>query len=164
MMNTSKLTRSALLAALMLALGYVESLLPAFSSVPGVKLGLANTVLMYALYLIDTKSALALAAIKVVLSAFLYGSPAAVIYSLSGAAVSMTIMLLLIRTGKFSPTGVGIGGALGHNLGQCAAAAAVIGIAPVAAYLPILLISGALTGFVTGTVTALLIKHLRRSK
>lgn len=161
-MKINRLTRSALLAALMLALGYVESLLPAFAAAPGVKLGLANTVLLYALYLIDTKSALALAVIKVLLSSLLYGSPAAFIYSASGAALSLAAMLLLKRLGRFSPVGVSIGGALAHNLGQCAAAAAVIGIAPVLAYLPALLLSAIVTGILTGTVAALLIKHLRR--
>ena len=94
-MKTNKLTRSALLASLMLALGYVESLLPAFSAIPGIKLGLANTVLLYAVYICGVKSAVALAVIKVLLSGFLFGSPAAMLYSASGAALSLCAMLLL---------------------------------------------------------------------
>ena len=142
-MKTNKLTRSALLASLMLALGYVESLLPAFSAIPGIKLGLANTVL---------------------LSGFLFGSPAAMLYSASGAALSLCAMLLLKRTGKFSPVGVSVAGAIAHNLGQCIAAACVIGISPVLAYFPMLLLSGAVTGLVTGTAAALVIKHMRPPK
>ena len=149
-MKTNKLTRSALLASLMLALGYVESLLPAFSAIPGIKLGLA--------------SAVALAVIKVLLSGFLFGSPAAMLYSASGAALSLCAMLLLKRTGKFSPVGVSVAGAIAHNLGQCIAAACVIGISPVLAYFPMLLLSGAVTGLVTGTAAALVIKHMRPPK
>jgi heptaprenyl diphosphate synthase len=159
-MKTNKLTRGALLASLMLALGYVESLLPAFSSIPGIKLGLANTVLLYAVYLCGVKTSIALAAIKVLLSGFLFGSPAAMLYSASGAAVSLAIMLLIKRTGKFSTVGVSVAGAIGHNIGQCIAAAAVIGLSPVLAYFPMLLLSGAVTGLVTGTAAALVIKHM----
>lgn len=163
-MKTNKLTRSALLASLMLALGYVESLLPAFSAIPGIKLGLANTVLLYAVYICGVKSAVALAVIKVLLSGFLFGSPAAMLYSASGAALSLCAMLLLKRTGKFSPVGVSAAGAIAHNLGQCIAAACVIGISPVLAYFPMLLLSGAVTGLVTGTAAVLVIKHMRPPK
>ena len=163
-MKTNKLTRSALRASLMLALGYVESLLPAFSAIPGIKLGLANTVLLYAVYICGVKSAVALAVIKVLLSGFLFGSPAAMLYSASGAALSLCAMLLLKRTGRFSSVGVSVAGAIAHNLGQCMAAACVIGISPVLAYFPMLLLSGAVTGLVTGTAAALVIKHMRPGK
>ena len=73
-------------------------------------------------------------------------------------------MLLLKRTGKFSPVGVSVAGAIAHNLGQCIAAACVIGISPVLAYFPMLLLIVSVTGLVTGTSAALVIKHMRPPK
>jgi heptaprenyl diphosphate synthase len=159
-MTAKRLARGALLASLMLALGYVESLLPAFSAVPGIKLGLSNTVLLYAIYLIDIKTALLLAVLKVLLSG-LFGNPVAMLYSASGAALSLAVMLLVKRTERFSAMGVSIAGAIAHNIGQCAAASAVIGLAPVMAYFPLLLLSGAVTGSLTGAAAALLIKYMK---
>ncbi len=107
-MTAKRLARGALLASLMLALGYVESLLPAFSAVPGIKLGLSNTVLLYAIYLIDIKTALLLAVLKVLLSGLLFGNPVAMLYSASGAALSLAVMLLVKMTERFSAMGVSI--------------------------------------------------------
>ena len=160
-MTAKRLARGALLASLMLALGYVESLLPAFSAVPGIKLGLSNTVLLYAIYLIDIKTALLLAVLKVLVSGLLFGNPVAMLYSASGAALSLAVMLLVKRTERFSAMGVSIAGAIAHNIGQCAAASAVIGLAPVMAYFPLLLLSGAVTGSLTGAAAALLIKYMK---
>lgn len=160
-MKAKELARCALLLALMLVLGYVESRLPAFSLVPGIKLGLANAVLLYALYLSGTKSVVLLAVMKVLLSGFLFGSPSAMLYSGAGALVSLGVMVPLKKSKKLSPVGVSVAGAVGHNLGQCAMAAAVIGPAPVAGYFPVLLLSGVVTGIATGSLAALLIKHTK---
>ena len=121
-MNAGKVARYGLLTGVMLVLGYVESLLPVIG-IPGVKLGLSNTVLLYALYLMDAKSAVLLAALKVLLSGFLFGSPASMLYSAAGAVLSLCAMLLLQRTRGISVVGVSVAGAACHNIGQCAAAA-----------------------------------------
>ena len=95
------------------------------------------------------------------LSGLLFGNPVAMLYSASGAALSLAVMLLVKRTERFSAMGVSIAGAIAHNIGQCAAASAVIGLAPVMAYFPLLLLSGAVTGSLTGAAAALLIKYMK---
>ncbi len=96
-----KTARFALLAALSLVLGLLDRSIP-FSAllgggVPGIKLGLANTVLLYAVYLMDWKSAVLLMLVKVLLSGFLFGSLSAILYSLAGGILSLAVMLLIRR-------------------------------------------------------------------
>ena len=90
---TRRTAYSGLLLATMLVLGYVESLIPAVSGVPGIKLGLANTVLLYAVYLMDWPSCILLMLTKVVLSGLIFGSLSAIWFSLAGGALSLAVML-----------------------------------------------------------------------
>ena len=160
-MNAGKVARYGLLTAVMLVLGYVESLLPVVG-IPGIKLGLSNTVLLYALYLMGAKSAVLLAVLKVLLSGFLFGSPAAMLYSAAGAALSLSAMLLLMRVRGVSPIGVSITGAAFHNIGQCAVATLFVQPRAVLAYLPLLLISAAVTGLVTGIAAKYLLRYIKK--
>lgn len=160
-MNAGKVARYGLLTGVMLVLGYVESLLPVVG-IPGVKLGLSNTVLLYALYLMDAKSAVLLATLKVLLSGFLFGSPASMLYSAAGAVLSLCAMLLLQRTRGISVVGVSVAGAACHNIGQCAAAALFVQVRAMLAYLPVLLISAAVTGVVTGVAAKYLLRYIKK--
>lgn len=160
-MNAGKVARYGLLTGVMLVLGYVESLLPVVG-IPGVKLGLSNTVLLYALYLMDAKSAALLAALKVLLSGFLFGSPASMLYSAAGAVLSLCAMLLLQRARDISVVGVSVAGAACHNVGQCAAASLFVQVRAVLAYLPVLLISAAVTGVVTGIAAKYLLRYIKK--
>lgn len=160
-MNAGKVARYGLLTAVMLVLGYVESLLPVVG-IPGIKLGLSNTVLLYALYLMGAKSAALLAVLKVLLSGFLFGSPAAMLYSAAGAALSLAAMLLLMRARGVSPIGVSVMGAAFHNIGQCAVAMLFVQPRAVLAYLPLLLISAAVTGVVTGIAAKYLLRYIKK--
>ena len=160
-MNAGKVARYGLLTAVMLVLGYVESLLPVVG-IPGIKLGLSNTVLLYALYLMGAKSAVLLAVLKVLLSGFLFGSPAAMLYSAAGAALSLAAMLLLMRVRGVSPIGVSITGAAFHNIGQCAVATFFVQPRAVLAYLPLLMISAAVTGLVTGIAAKYLLRYIKK--
>lgn len=102
-MNTStkRIARFGLLTALSLVLGLIDRAIPLTAllggAVPGIKLGLANTVLLYAVYLMDWKSCVLLMLTKVVLSGFLFGSLTAILYSLSGGVLSLAVMLLVRR-------------------------------------------------------------------
>jgi len=97
--STKRITRFGLLTALALVLGFLDRAIPLTAilggAVPGIKLGLANTVLLYAVYLMDWKSCFLLMLTKVVLSGFLFGSLTAILYSLSGGLLSLAVMLLL---------------------------------------------------------------------
>ena len=159
-MNAGKIARYGLLTGVMLVLGYVESLLPVVG-IPGIKLGLSNTVLLYALCLMGAKSAVLLAVLKVLLSGFLFGSPATMLYR-AGAALSLGVMMLLERVPNVSIIGVSVAGAAFHNIGQCVVAALFVQARAVLAYLPILLVSAVVTGFVTGVAAKYLLRYIKK--
>lgn len=160
-MKTRTLARLALLTAIALVLGYVEHLLPV-TGVPGVKLGLANTVLLYAVFLLDKRSAALLMILKVLLSGLLFGGVSAMLYSLAGGVVSLAVMLLSRRISGISPVGVSILGAVGHNVGQTAVGCLMVGVRAMLAYAPVLLLSALLTGLVTGVAAKYAIRALTR--
>ncbi|MEA4871074.1 MAG: Gx transporter family protein [Christensenella sp.] len=149
--NASVIAKLGLLTAVALVLGYFEHLLPV-TGIPGVKLGLANTVLLYALYLLDVPSAILLMFLKVGLSGLFFGGVAAMLYSLAGGVVSLIVMILARRMKGLSVVGVSVLGALAHNIGQMAVACFVVGTRAILAYLPVLLIAAAVTGTLTGVI------------
>ena len=104
--------RFGLLTALALVLGWLDRAIPITwllsGAAPGIKLGLANTVLLYAVYLMDWRGCVLLMLAKVFLSGFLFGSMSAIIYSLSGGALSLLIMLLVRRNEKFGALAIGL--------------------------------------------------------
>ena len=151
-----------LLLALALALGYFESLLPV-SGIPGIKLGLSNTVLLYALYLVDRRSAWVLMVLKVVLSGLLFGGVNAMIYSFAGGVLSLTAMILMKKIKSLSIIGVSISGAVMHNVGQVLAACFMVSSAAVLSWLPVLLVSSVVTGTVTGVIAKYAFKWLEKS-
>lgn len=149
-MKAKDVARFGLLMALALALGYVESLVPIAPGLPGVKLGLGNTVLLFGLYMLGPKQTAWLMLGKVLLSGLLFGTPSAYLYSLAGGVCSLCAMLGAKRLPGMGLLGVSVCGAAFHNLGQLAVAALVVGAAPVLSYLPILLVSAIITGMLTG--------------
>lgn len=149
--NASAIAKLGLLTAVALVLGYVEHLLP-ITGIPGVKLGLANTVLLYALYLLDVPSAILLMILKVGLSGLLFGGVAAMLYSFAGGVVSLLVMILARRMKGLSVVGVSVLGAAAHNVAQLAVACFVVETRAILAYLPVLLLSAAITGVLTGLV------------
>lgn len=150
-MKTKRLARLALLTALTLVLGYIESLLPITAGIPGIKIGLSNAVLLFALYLIDEKSAALLMAMKVLLSGFLFSGLSAMLYALAGGAVSLGVMIAAKRLIKdASEIGVSVLGAVAHNIAQLAVAYFVLGQAAVFGYAPVLIAAGVVAGILTG--------------
>ena len=161
MMNMKRKTALyGLMIALAFIFSYIESLLPVVG-IPGVKLGLANLVVLVTLVLLRPRDALAISCLRILLVGFTFGSPASMIYSLAGGLVSLGVMALCRRTGKFSVLGVSIAGGVSHNLAQLAVAAAVLRTPQIVWYLPILLLSGLLTGALIGIVTRLCLPKLR---
>lgn len=160
-----KMKRKTALYGLMIALAfifsYIESLFPVVG-IPGVKLGLANLVVLVTLVLLRPRDALAISFLRILLVGFTFGSPASMLYSLAGGLVSLGVMILCRRTEKFSILGVSIAGGVSHNLAQLAVAAAVLRTPQIVWYLPILLLSGLLTGALIGVVARLCLPKLRR--
>ena len=158
-MRASKVAQYGLLIALALVLSYAESLLPALG-VPGVKLGLPNLVIVFALYRLGVWDAWCLSIVRVLLASALFGSGVSLAYSVAGAVLSLTVMSLLKKTDKFSPVGVSVAGGVAHNAGQILVAMALLETARLAWYLPVLWISGTVAGVLIGIVSGELVKRV----
>ena len=156
-MKTKQLTTGAILAALALALSYVEGMFPLPVPLPGFKLGLANIVTLFALYTLGAPSALAILLVRVLLGAMFAGNASALLYSLLGGFAAMAVMIALSRARGLSVYGVSIGGAAAHNIGQVAAAMLTLGNAAPTAYLPVLLVVAVFSGALTGLICSLLL-------
>ncbi|MBU3876692.1 Gx transporter family protein [Faecalicatena sp. AGMB00832] len=148
--------------ALALIFSYVEMLIPIQFGVPGIKLGLANLMIVIMLYKSGPKDALLLSVVRIVLSGFLFGNLFAIIYSLAGGILSLAVMALLKKRGTFSVMGVSIAGGVCHNIGQLVVAMAVVETYRVGYYLPVLLIAGTVTGMLIGIVSNEVLKRIRR--
>ena len=162
-MKTQKLTVMALTTAIALVLSFIESQIPAFVAVPGVKMGLANIAIVYALYRLGWKEAALISLIRVVLVSLLFGSAASFLYSLAGAVLSLLGMALLKKTGKFTEIVVSVVGGVLHNIGQIAMASIILETDALRYYLPFLLVSGILAGVVIGLISGILICRIHLS-
>ena len=161
MKNGKSVARFGLLVALALILSYLESLVPLSFGVPGIKLGLPNLVVIFALYRLSPRSAAVISLIRVLLSAVLFGSVLSLAYSAAGAVLSFLVMWGMQRSGKFGETGVSVAGALAHNAGQILAAALLLETSRLTWYLPALCVSGTIAGICIGLLSALLIKRIK---
>ena len=159
MKKTKRLVLLAMLTAVAMILSYVESLLPSVG-IPGVKMGLANIAVIFALFRFGWKEAAALSLVRVVLVSLLFGSVGAMLYSLAGAVLSLAVMALVKRMDWFEKTGVSILGGVFHNIGQLSMAAWITGTAGVFSYLPVLLIAGVITGGVIGLLGGLVTERI----
>ncbi len=163
-MNVKKITATALLLAVALTIFVAEAQLPPPVPLPGVKLGLANVVTLAALSLLGRREALATLLGRIILGSIFAGQAVSFIYSLCGGLLCYIVMAALV-----GPLGerlwvVSVFGAVTHNLGQIAAAAALAHSAAVIAYLPVLVMSGVLTGAFTGLCAQIIVKRLKRRK
>ena len=159
-MKTKRIALTGLLIALALILSYLESLVPTPFAVPGVKLGLPNLVVVFAIYRLRARTAAAISLLRVALVALLFGSVMSLAYSAAGAACSFAVMLLLKRSGRFGCTGVSVAGAVTHNLAQIATAALLLETGALAWYFPVLVLTGTAAGIVIGLLAALLVKRI----
>lgn len=146
--------------ALALVAGYVEQLIPVNPGIPGVKLGLANIVTMILLYVLGLRASVIVSALRILLSGFLFGNGFAIIYSAAGAALSILVMIILKKTGKFSCVGVSVAGGVFHNVGQILVAMVVLETKALYYYLPILILSGLAAGILVGILSGILIRRL----
>ena len=149
-MMKKKIALYGVFIALTLMVSFIESLIPLPIAIPGIKLGLANSVILFVLFSIGEKDAFIVSILRVIISGFLFANMAAILYSLSGAIFSFLVMYLLKKTDKFSIIGVSISGSIAHNLGQLFVAVIVTSVQTVMFYVPFLLIAGVITGILIG--------------
>ncbi len=153
----------SILLALMLVLGFVESLIPLGVGVPGIKLGLANGVLLFAMYILGVKEALILLVLKVTVPMlYIPGYLQTILYSMAGSVLSMAGMLLIRRIKGISILGVSVVGAAMHNVGQVLMAMLILQTSSLLYYLSVLMVSGIVTGILTGTAARLVIQSMKR--
>ena len=159
-MKASKLSLAALSVSLAMILSFVESQIPAFVAIPGVKIGLTNIVVIYALYKLGWKYAAVISFVRVLLVGMLFVNGVSIAYSLAGAAVSFAVMVLLMRAKVFSTAAVSVAGGVMHNMAQIGMACIIMETNLLTYYAPFLLISGTLAGIAIGVISAIMIKRV----
>lgn len=158
MTNSANIARTAVMVTVAVLLGYVESIFPPPIPIPGIKIGLANMVIIIVMYTGSRKNTFLVAFLKVLLCAMLFGSPMSFIYSLSGAAVSVLVMMAAKHSGLFSLIGVSSVGGIFHNMAQLVCAYFFIGKG-VLFHIPVLCLTGAVCGVLTGVATQLMLRR-----
>lgn len=151
----------ALSVTLGLILSYVEALIPVFAGVPGIKPGLSNILVVFLLYRYGLKEAVSVNLLRILIAGILFGNPFSIVYSLSGAAFAIIGMTLIKKTGLFSVYGVSMAGGMLHNAGQILVAAFIVENYNIVLYLPVLIVSGCITGFIVGFIGGVIIKRVR---
>ena len=136
-------------------------MIPAFVAIPGIKMGLANIAVVFALYKLGWKEATGVSLLRVVLVSLLFGHLASFFYSFAGAVLSLLGMILLKKTGRFSEVAVSVTGGVLHNIGQIAMACILLETDVVRFYLPFLILSGTLAGVVIGVAAAILVRRVK---
>lgn len=155
-MSSRKISNIAMLSALAIIFGYIESLFPA-SPIPGIKLGISNIVILIALYRMNFGSAFFIMLIKVLVTSLLFSGLNVFIYSFSGGVFS--ILIMHFSKPIFSKIGVSMAGGVFHNIGQLLTASVMMQTSAVFVYTPYLLISGIIVGFVTGNISSIILKR-----
>lgn len=158
--STRKIAYMGMFIAVAMVFSYVESLIPVNIAVPGVKLGLANLVTIVVMFKMDVRSAWVTSLIRVVLSALLFGNLSIMVYSLTGAVLSLLVMTLCMKLKIFGLLGTSILGAVSHNAGQIIMAAILMKSGNIMLYIPVLCISGTIAGICIGLAGAVLVRNL----
>ena len=143
-----------LFSAVAIILGYVESLVPVFAGIPGIKLGLANLGVLFILKKYSFREAALVSVVRILVIGFMFGNLFSILYSLAGAALSMTVMTLMLKKTSFSLIGVS------HNIGQLIIAMLIVQNASVFVYAPALLVAGVAAGVVIGGLTNEILKRV----
>ena len=160
-MRSQKVAFLGIFTALAMILSYIETLIPSFVAIPGIKLGLANIAVIVILYKIGWKEAFAVSIIRVILSSLLFTTVLSMLYSLAGAILSLFAMILLKKI-KLSPITISVIGGVCHNIGQIAVAIFMTETAELVYYLPVLLITGTISGILIGLVGAITVKKMEK--
>lgn len=148
--NIKRVAYIGLLAAFAVVISYIESLLPINIGIPGVKPGLANFVIVIALYEFNVKDAFMINLIRILIVGMMFGNLFSILFSISGAVVSLIVMALVKKIKGMSLFGVSVAGGVAHNVGQLIVAAFVVSTYTIGYYIPVLIIAGIITGILVG--------------
>jgi len=160
-----RIALSGILTSLMLVLGLIERQFPLPVGIPGIKLGLANSVLLYGVYMLGIRQTVILMILKTLMGWFIYSNMSAMLYSFAGGALSVLAMVLISRIKGMSVIGASVGGAVCFNIGQVLMAVILLHTPQlIFSYLPVLMVSGVITGVLTGFVAKLVMRHLSSMK
>lgn len=160
-MRSKKIAFLGVFIALALICSYVESLIPFYFGIPGVKLGLTNIVVVIMLYTVGEKEAFAVSVLRIILAGFLFGNLFSILYSLAGGLLSFLVMYLIKKFQLLGIVTVSVCGGISHNIGQIIVAAFVVENYNIFYYIPVLLIAGTITGFLIGIVGQEIILRLK---
>lgn len=163
-LDIKKIVYLSLLAAQAIVLSIIETQLPVPIGVPGIKLGLANIITMVTLVFFSYSDTLIIILIRCVISSLFMGGPVLFMFSICGGILSATVMFLMLKYMRklFSFIGMSIAGSIAHNIGQILVACFIMSDLSVAAYLPVLLVSGILMGCFVGICSTFMVRALKK--
>lgn len=151
---------ASMMTALALIFSYVEAIIPLNFGIPGVKLGVANLVILTCLYILGMRYTFVINVLRILIAGLLFNGFFGAMYSLSGGILSLIVMFLLKKTNLFSTIGISMAGGVAHNLGQLITAALIVSNVKLFYYFPVLLFSGIISGILIGILTHLILKKL----
>ena len=160
-MMSKKVAMTGMFVALAMIFSYVEVLIPINLGIPGMKLGLANLVVVVTLYVLGVKTAFAVSIIRIILVSMTFGSLSAMLYSMAGGLLSFAGMVLFKKIRALSVVGVSVIGGVLHNAGQVIVAMAVVENVMLVSYFPPLMIAGTITGALIGIVSSNVIPRVK---
>lgn len=155
-----KVSVLSMFTAFAIILSYIESFIPV-AGIPGVKLGLANLAIVLVIYYLGAKEALIVNVVRIVIVGFLFGNLFTILYSISGALFSMAAMVIMKKTDRFHMQSVSIAGGVAHNIGQIIIAAYMVETYSVIYYVPVLIVSGVVTGIAIGVVSQIIYERTK---
>ncbi|MFV0504228.1 MAG: Gx transporter family protein [Lachnospirales bacterium] len=159
-MKIRSLTTIAILVSLSLLLSYIERLIPPIIPLPGIKIGLSNLVIIIVLYLFNVKYCLYISLAKVLLISILFGNFVSLSLSLGGSMLSLLVMYGLKKINIFTEVGVSCAGGVFFNIGQIVIAMIIFSNINLYYYIPILILSGTISGMVIGIVGKMVVERL----
>lgn len=154
---------AAMMSALALIFSYIEAIIPINFGIPGIKLGIANLVILTSLYVLGIGYTFTINILRIFVAGLLFNGLFGAVYSLAGGLLSLAVMVLLKKTGLFSTIGISMAGGVAHNLGQLLVAALIVSNMKLFFYFPVLLFSGIISGILIGILTYLILKKLPKS-
>ena len=157
---SKKISLSALFTAFAVILSYIETLFPSIG-IPGVKLGLANLAIILVMYFLGCRWAIVVNVVRIIIIGAFFGSLFQILFSIAGAIVSFLVMALFKKTCIFSMVTVAIVGGVFHNVGQMIVASVIVKTYGIITYLPVLIISGLITGAIIGTLSDIIYKRTK---
>lgn len=160
--NTKKLATLSIAVSLAMVLSYVDKIITSLAPLPpGIKLGLANIAVVFAIYKLGVKDGVIISVVRVILASFLFGTVVSFWYAIAGATVSLILMIILKKLTPLSCVTVSTVGGISHNVAQICVASILFDTNLLVYYLPFLLVAGVVAGIVIGTASAILVKRIK---